>query len=156
MSRPPVAIRTLHALQSPFLPLVGKSPLSSPPAVRTVSHLEKQSDHTSEPSESPLYVVSDSPQENFHGVPAGAFPTSAPYVNFPETDPPDTEGAQVSSTSSDLLAHPQTTRGVPQHEGGVGSSSAVRHREAPGQMGAQGGSDGGLGLMDEKGTLKKP
>jgi len=61
-------------------------------------------------------------------------------------------GAQYSSTSADLLAHGFTTRAARHHTGGVGESSALRYKSAPGEMGAKGGGYGGAGLVDAAGT----
>jgi hypothetical protein len=85
-------------------------------------------------------------------VPAGAYPTSAPYVNFAAKSVPDSTGMQYSSTGGELLAHDTTTAAAPQNLTGVGESSAVRYATAPGEMGARGGSHGGLGLMDKQRT----
>jgi len=46
------------------------------------------------------------------------------------------------------------TESVPRNESGVMESAAVRFREAPGELHQRGGSDGGLGLMDAKGTTQ--
>lgn len=142
----------MRPFHTPFA-VLGNSPLTSPPPPTAY---EKQSDHSPEPvdtsSGTRTYVVSEpDASSKFYEVPSGAYPTSAPYINFTATEAPNTDGAQVSSTSSTPLAHEQTTRTVPQHEDGVGESAAVRHRQAPGQMEDR-GSRGGMGLMDEKGT----
>ncbi|KAK7045683.1 hypothetical protein VNI00_007516 [Paramarasmius palmivorus] len=91
------------------------------------------------------------PQSDTPGVPPGAFPTTAPYINYPPTDAPDYSGVQFSSTSSDPVAHP-ITRKVPRHQGGIGDSAAIRFAEAPGEMGARGGSFGGESLIDKQGV----
>ncbi len=78
-------------------------------------------------------------------MPAGAYPTSAPYVDFAATSVPD-------NTGGELLAHGATTAAAPQNPTGVGESSAVRYATAPGEMGARGGSYGGFGLMDKQRT----
>lgn len=75
------------------------------------------------------------------GDPATAYPTSAPYINYPAADAPPS--APQSSTSSSP-AHPVNTAKVPHDESGVGQSSA----QAPGDM--EVGSYGGLGLMDKQ------
>jgi len=115
----------------------------------------KQTDeHHHEPDVSPntgkrMYVVS--PKESAeHDVPGGPYPTADPYVMPPATEQPSHQNAQMSSTSPGL-AHPNTTSRVPQNPGGVGESSAVRYRSAPGAMSE--GSNGGLGLMDESTTI---
>ena len=94
-------------------------------------------------------LITESARATPYDVPYGAFPTSAPYVNFAATEPPVT--GPRSSTSPDL-AHPFTTRRVPQNSSGVKESSAVRFREAQGELHTRGGSDGGLGLMDKAST----
>jgi len=156
----PLASSSARHFHSPFVVLNDNSPLTSPPSsTSTVSPVyEKQFDFSPEPVDSPsggrTYVVSEpDASSKFYEVPSGAYPTSAPYVNFTPTEAPDTHGAQVSSTSSTPLAHPQTIRTVPQNRSGVGESSAVRHAEAPGEMGERGGGHGGLGLVDKKGTV---
>ncbi|GJJ08025.1 hypothetical protein Clacol_002232 [Clathrus columnatus] len=114
----------------------------------------KQTEHHHEPDVSPntgkrMYVVS--PKENVdHDVPGGPYPTADPYVMPPATEPPSNTNAQMSSTSPGP-AHPNTTSRVPQNPGGVGESSAVRYRSAPGAMAE--GSNGGLSLMDESTTI---
>lgn len=98
------------------------------------------------------YVVSEPhPADKRYGVPSGAYPTSAPYQNFPSTSAP--EEVTHSSTSSSP-AHPATTSAgaIPHNESGVGESSAVRHGSAPGEMGKRGGGRGGLRMMDTAGT----
>ncbi|KAH8100068.1 hypothetical protein BXZ70DRAFT_907647 [Cristinia sonorae] len=148
------ARRTFH---SPFA-VLSSSPLEAPPAPSsTTSSLfyEKQQDHATEPHHTPkrtYYVVSEpDPAHTPYEVPSGAYPTSAPYQNYAATDPP--VDAQRSSTSSSF-AHPFLTSSVPQNESGVGESSAVRFREAQGELGKRGGGDGGLGLMDAASTTQ--
>lgn len=149
-----LARRILHvrAFHSPFA-VLGTSPLSP----SSSSYYEKQVDYSPEPfpshSGNRTYVVSQPDAADSHyAVPSGAYPTSVPYVNFTPTQPPNTHAAQISSTSSDQLAHPFTTRAAPQHTGGVGESAAVRYASAPGEMGARGGGYGGQALVDTKGT----
>ncbi|KDR79034.1 hypothetical protein GALMADRAFT_244771 [Galerina marginata CBS 339.88] len=152
-----------RAFHSPFA-VLGTSPLTAP-STKDISNqttsqydYEKQYDHPPEPVTSHsgyrTYVVSEPDASYKHyQVPAGAYPTSAPYVNFPSTAAPEVKaGDQYSSTSGELLAHGFTTRAARQHTKGVGESSAVRHGSAPGEMGARGGGYGGGSLMDEKGT----
>lgn len=86
-------------------------------------------------------------------MPAGAYPTSAPYINFAATDEPNTKDVQYTSTGGEQIAHGFTTRAVSHHYGGVGESSAVRYASAPGEMGARGGGYGGINLMDKEGTV---
>ncbi|KAI0043247.1 hypothetical protein FA95DRAFT_1609550 [Auriscalpium vulgare] len=94
-----------------------------------------------------VYVVSEPhPSERPYDVPAGAYPTSAPYAPLAAAPAPD---PAVSASTSSTPAHPVLTRAAPAHDAGVGASAAVRFRSAPGAMG---GGDGGLGLMDQEGT----
>ncbi|KIY69027.1 hypothetical protein CYLTODRAFT_489252 [Cylindrobasidium torrendii FP15055 ss-10] len=93
--------------------------------------------------ETPKYVQAQ-------GDPATAYPTSAPYINYPAADAPPS--APQSSTSSSP-AHPVTTAKVPKDESGVGQSAAVRNAEAPGEM--ELGAFGGLGLMDKQNAKKE-
>ncbi|KAI6099621.1 hypothetical protein F5141DRAFT_386957 [Pisolithus sp. B1] len=165
--RQPSSLRAFH---SPFVVLKATSPLTSSPAPSAtvspvsapLSSYEKQVDHyTSEPhvssSGTRTYVVSEpDPSNTAYEVPYGAYPTSAPYVNYPLADaPPNFEGKH--SSTSTTQPHPYTTsvHAVPQNKHGVGESAAVRNAEAPGDMGRRGGSYGGLGLMDEKTTTKR-
>lgn len=149
-------IRSFH---SPYA-VLGQTPRKVQPqssqseAANSFTVYEKQSDFSSEPIASSegnrTYVVSQPDASASHyEVPSGAYPTSSPYVNYAPTDAP--KDAQVSSTSSST-AHEFTTRAVPQHQGGVGASSAIRYKTAPGEMGEQGGSFGGLGMMDREGV----
>ncbi|KAI0783573.1 hypothetical protein C8Q75DRAFT_782485 [Abortiporus biennis] len=149
-----VGTRSFH---SPFA-VLSSSPLESPPSSNSnVSpiNLEKQMDYTLEPFHSSganVYVVSEpDPLNSPYQVPSGAFPTSAPYVNYPTTEAP--KQSPRSSTSSSF-AHPYTTTHVPRNDSGVMESSAIRFSEAPGEMNARGGSHGGLGLMDEASTTQ--
>jgi len=155
----------VRAFRSPFA-VLGTSPLTTPHATppqleqdsSTISaQYEKQYDHSHEPTMSPhgyrTYVVSEPDSSYKHyQVPAGAYPTSAPYVNFMATAAPETEGVEYSSTGGELLAHGFTTRAARHHSGGVGESAAVRFKAAPGEMGARGGGYGGVGMMDKEGT----
>lgn len=108
-------------IRSPFAVLTAgehSSPLSSSTAAS--AHLspihvyEKQDGyHMTHPEVSSggqrVYVVSQpDPQSTPYEVPYGAYPTSAPYVNFPITDAPPS--GQRASTSPNF-AHPATTRG---------------------------------------------
>lgn len=119
---------------------------------------EKQADVSPDPlpphTTNRTYVVSEpDPTDSHYAVPAGAYPTSAPYVNFSHTEPPSQDG-QGSSTSSDRHAHTVTTAAADQHKGGVGESAAVRFKEAPGEMGTRGGGYGGQQVVDREGTTK--
>lgn len=78
---------------------------------------------------------------------SGPYKSTSLYTVQETTDAPS---ADLSSSTSAGPAHPTLTKQAPQNEDGVGSSSGVRHRSAPGAM-SQGG-DGGLGLMDESRT----
>lgn len=123
-----------------------------------MSHYEKYYEHAQEPVSSGgyrTYVVSEPDQSSRHyQVPAGAYPTSAPY-NFPSTPAPEAvDPARFSSASADLIAHGFTTRAATQHRGGVHHSSAIRHASAPGEMGALGGGYGGVGVVDKEGTVE--
>ncbi|KAF8149837.1 hypothetical protein B0H34DRAFT_678796 [Crassisporium funariophilum] len=150
-------LTTVRAFHSPYA-VLGSSPLTTAPPANTISsQYEKQYDHPPEPTTSHsgyrTYVVSEPDASSKHyQVPAGAYPTSAPYINFTATAAPDMTGAQRSSTGGDPLAHTFTTRAAPQHSGGVGESSAIRHATAPGEMGSRGGGHGGMGVMDKEGT----
>ncbi|KAG1750739.1 hypothetical protein EDB19DRAFT_1676690 [Suillus lakei] len=147
-----------RSFHSPFVVL--DSPLTSPASKMSpmsASLYEKQHDHSPEPQISSAgtrtYVVSEpDPANTPYAVPSGAYPTTAPYVNFKPTDAPNPEGKHSSSSAS--LPHPYTTRAVPQNADGIGESASVRYGEAPGEMGRRGGSHGGLDLMDESGTHK--
>jgi len=147
-------VRFFH---SPFVTLNStSSPLRSSAAS---THYEKQHDHSPDPKTShsgtQTYVVSEpDPAHTPYEVPSGAYPTSAPYVNFTTTESPDTKDAPLSSTSSQP-AHPYATRAVPHNESGVGQSAAVRNAQAPGEMGQKGGTDGGTDMMSMQGTEKK-
>ncbi|KAG1781606.1 hypothetical protein EV702DRAFT_1072090 [Suillus placidus] len=139
---------------SPFVVL--NSSLSPATSV-SASLYEKQHDHSPEPQISSAgtrtYVVSEpDPANTPYAVPSGAYPTTAPYVNFKPTDAPNPEGKHSASGAS--LPHHYTTRAIPRNADGVGESASVRYGEAPGEMGHRGGSHGGLDLMDESGTQK--
>lgn len=87
------------------------------------------------------------------------------YQHFPAADQDVVDGIEEAksrpSSAAATPAHPGTTREglgragkLPTDEGGVGSSSAVRFRSAPGEMSE--GGEGGLGLMrDGDGKSKK-
>ncbi|EIW84002.1 hypothetical protein CONPUDRAFT_151049 [Coniophora puteana RWD-64-598 SS2] len=150
-----------RSFHSPFTVLnSAHSPLTNPPSSSsTVSHItssyEKQDSYVSEEPPSPgaprTYVVSEpDPAHTPYEVPSGAFPTSAPYDTYQETSAPNPSGAHSSTSASP--PHPNTTRRVLMNAWGVGESAAVRHGEAPGEMGKRGGGQGGLGLMDKEGT----
>ncbi|KAF8802438.1 hypothetical protein BYT27DRAFT_6759225 [Phlegmacium glaucopus] len=146
-----------RSFRTPFA-VLGNSPLTNPPSTTIASQYEKQYDHPLEPITSHsgyrTYVVSEPDASTKHyQVPAGAYPTSAPYTNFAATDEPNTKGVQYTSTGGEQIAHDYTTRTASHHYGGVGESSAVRYSSAPGEMGARGGGYGGIKLMDKEGTI---
>lgn len=139
-----------RSFYSPFAVLSQNSPSSSStkPSYEKPTHDDFEVEHGA----GTVYVVSEpDPSDRPYAVPAGAYPTSLPYVNFTQTEAPDASGAKVSSTSPDL-ARPNLTRRVPTNKAGVGESAAVRNSDAPGEMGTRGGGHGGLGLMDESST----
>jgi len=150
----PVGVRHFH---SPFA-VLGGAPSTAPVSSTAESKFayEKQTDYSAEPITEHTgyrtYVVSQ-PDESFkhYQVPAGAYPTSSPYIHFAAAANGPEPGLNYASTSPSL-AHPFTTRAVPQNSSGVGESSAIRYRSAPGEMGARGGSYGGMKLMDKDGT----
>lgn len=152
----PTVAPSVRFFHSPFVALnSASSPLTKPPSESSTAspHYEKQHDHSPDPqishSGTQTYVVSEpDPAHAPYEVPSGAFPTSAPYVNFTPTE--RLEHAPMSSTGSQP-AHPYTTRAVPRNESGVGQSAAIRHRQAPGE---KGGSFGGLDVMSKQGTEK--
>ncbi|EAU85411.2 hypothetical protein CC1G_07105 [Coprinopsis cinerea okayama7 len=160
-SRSASAVGAVRAFHSPFT-VLDNSPLTSPPSsssnanIPNTSHYEKHydTDHGSFASLNGYrtYVVSQPDTgSKYYQVPAGAYPTSAPYVQFTATEAPQYSMNDISSTAAELLAHP-ITRSAPQNPSGVGASSAIREGVAPGAMGKMGGSHGGLGMMDKAGT----
>ncbi|KAJ4495200.1 hypothetical protein C8J55DRAFT_484832 [Lentinula edodes] len=147
----PKATRSFH---SPFA-VLGTTHSTPSSTASSVNVYEKQVDFSPEPvpynGGQRTYVVSEPDPANTHyQVPAGAYPTSLPYVNFPATEAPNQEGQRSSTSSS--LAHPVLTQAAAHNQSGVGESSAVRHATAPGSMGQRGGSHGGLGLSDQPST----
>ncbi|KAL0954592.1 hypothetical protein HGRIS_003552 [Hohenbuehelia grisea] len=139
-----------RSFHSPFAVLGNSSQLTAPPPPSSNVYDKQTEEFTDSFSDARTYVVCQ-PTSSYYAVPSGAYPTSAPYVNFTATEAPNKEGAALSSTSSNPFAHPITRR-APQNASGVGESAAVRNAEAPGELGARGGSHGGLGLMDKAGT----
>jgi len=96
------------------------------------------------PGSAHKYVVAGVlPSEKHYGVPAGAYHSSDPLEPLVETE--RHSPGQTSSTSPDY-AHPILTQKAARVEDGVGSSSAVRHRNAPGKM--EKGSYGGAKLSE--------
>src|SRR5882757_2641292 len=78
----PMSTRSFH---TPFA-VLANSHLKPPPTTHIASHYEKQYDHPPEPTTSQFgyrtYVVSEPDASTRHyQVPAGAYPTSAPYTN---------------------------------------------------------------------------
>ncbi|TFY61404.1 hypothetical protein EVG20_g7075 [Dentipellis fragilis] len=134
-----------RSFYSPFAVLSdAHSPLTSAPAPTSSVSSDVSDAHTAayehEHASRTVYVVSEpDPSDAPYAVPAGAYPTSAPRPSeFNEPMPRPT---------------PTLTRRVPTNSAGVGDSAAVRYAEAPGVMGARGGSRGGLGLMDAATTV---
>ena len=156
--RAPTTARRFH---SPYT-VLGSSPLTTPHSSATPSEnsfsalYEKHYDVPSEVTSHAgyrTYVVSEPDESNRHyQVPAGAYPTSSPYIHFKAASPPDLQPGESYSSTGSQLAHPFTTRAVPQNPSGVGESSAVRFKSAPGEMGARGGGYGGLKMMDRSTT----
>lgn len=102
---------------------------------------ESEGSDAQEPGSGEKYVVSgvlDS--EKHYGVPAGAFRTGDPLEPHQEAEHPGK--GESSSTSADY-AHPVTTKKASRNEDGVGSSSALRNRDAKGNMskGSYGGEE---------------
>ncbi|KAG8998440.1 hypothetical protein FRB90_012297 [Tulasnella sp. 427] len=90
------------------------------------------------------YVQAGVPEsEKKYGAPGGPYQTGNPLETPHKAEKPTT--GEPSSTSPEY-AHPVLTKRASRVEDGVGSSSAVRHRDAPGQM-SQGGY-GGKNLSD--------
>jgi len=108
--KPAPAART-RSFHSPFAVLNTQSATRTPSIASSV--YDKQVESGSEPTltygGSKTYVVSEPDPANApYKVPAGAYPTSLPYVNFTATEAP--EDAPMSSTSS-TFAHPGLTTG---------------------------------------------
>jgi len=104
----PISSRSFH---SPFA-ILGNSHLKSPPTSNIASQYEKQYDHPPDPITSPFgyrtYVVSEPDASTRHyQVPAGAYPTSAPYINVVVADKLNTKAKQHTSTTKE---HGFTTR----------------------------------------------
>lgn len=108
------------------------------------------------------YVVSGVlPSESHYGVPGGAFRSGDPLEPQQEAKAPGK--GEPSSTSADY-AHPVTTKKASRLDEGAGSSSALRTRDAKGEMGK--GSYGGEELskgnkatenrLDERNTAPTP
>ncbi|EJU05126.1 hypothetical protein DACRYDRAFT_14186 [Dacryopinax primogenitus] len=128
------SLRTFTSSTTPWAPSP-TSPLQEP--IASFHNIYAKDDHTYEPvpAGTTHYVVSQPEHKNTpYDVPAGAFPTSSPYDLYASTQKPQFSG-QPSSTSS-TAAHPNTTNRVPRVEDTYpyGSSSAVRHNDAPGEM----------------------
>ncbi|KZS87885.1 hypothetical protein SISNIDRAFT_460482 [Sistotremastrum niveocremeum HHB9708] len=131
---------------------VGPSSRKSPLQNMDENTYAKQDDPMGHPTISDAgtrtYVVSEpDPKGTKYDIPGYVYKSTSPYNIQETTSAPST---QLSSSSSAAPAHPKLTKQAPQNPDGVGSSSAVRYRSAPGEM--SGGGDGGLGLMDESST----
>ncbi|EPQ54187.1 hypothetical protein GLOTRDRAFT_139550 [Gloeophyllum trabeum ATCC 11539] len=140
-----LAARSFH---TPFVAL-SESPLTAPPPpTSNVSGIyEKNIEYNSEPTPSANgsyhYVVSQpDPSNTPYAVPSGAYPTSAPYVNYTATERPEVLDQPKSSTSPNP-AHPTLSRAVPRNDSGVQESAAVRHENNPNK---------GTELMDKSST----
>ncbi|KAI0267711.1 hypothetical protein BC834DRAFT_968638 [Gloeopeniophorella convolvens] len=131
---------------SPFAALQG-SALANTSSAPTAQPTDSPA-HEHEHAARTVYVVSEPNAADFpYGVPAGAYPTSAPY--HPAQPAQERANVSASSTSS-APAHPVLTRAAPSNPAGVGASAAVRYRAAPGEMAP--GGEGGLGLADAHAT----
>ncbi|PPQ63914.1 hypothetical protein CVT24_010313 [Panaeolus cyanescens] len=128
-----IAPKNSRAFHSPFA-VLGTSPLTSSTSSSTssssyqaaVEHYAKNYEHPTEPIGTTrglyrTYVVSEPDDSSRHyQVPAGAYPTSSPYINFASTSAPaPLLEEELSSTSSDQIAHTFTTRATRQHRGDV-------------------------------------
>ncbi|KZP00330.1 hypothetical protein CALVIDRAFT_533341 [Calocera viscosa TUFC12733] len=138
--------RLLHTSSGAPEGAAGQDP--SLPSFHHYDHYAKD-DHVYDPvpDGTTHYVVSEPEHRNTpYEVPSGAFPTSSPYDMYASTKKPQTT-EQPSSTSS-TTAHPNTTQRVPTVNDTYpyGSSSSIRHTEAPGQMAK--GSDKGVHLSE--------
>ncbi|KZT29799.1 hypothetical protein NEOLEDRAFT_1174804 [Neolentinus lepideus HHB14362 ss-1] len=134
-----------RGFRSPFVALA-ESPLTTPPSVQNGIY-EKNIEYSSEPTlaanGSYHYVVSQpDPSDTPYAVPSGAYPTSAPYVNYTATERLEVLDAASSSTAS-TLAHPNLSSAVPRNDSGVGESARIRHEGNPNK---------GTELMDHAGT----
>lgn len=149
------APRLTRTFRTPFAALrqPTTSPLETAPASDSTasSIYQKQEAPTADPHGA-TYVVSEAdPTDAPYKVPSGAYPATTPYVNFAAAERPGGLDMPPSSTSPEP-AHPERTARLPKNESGVGESAAVRNASAPGEMGARGGGQGGLGLQDKAGT----
>jgi hypothetical protein len=135
-----------------------------------ISHTRRTA---SSSAKSTSYVVSTPPKNTSRPIPddrivqpnqdlpSSAFPSSSSatmYEHFPAADQEAVDRMKAAqsrpSSTASTPAHPGTTQdglgragNLPKNEEGIGSSSAVRFRSAPGEMNQ--GSDGGLGLMKD-------
>ena len=140
-----------HAFHSPYT-VLGESPLTTPSSSTYhnayAKYYEKENDYAHEPFQSlsghRTYVVSE-PDASFrhYEVPAGAYPTSSPYINFRATEAPEYDAEDISSTAADILAHPFTSRAA-LNEAEAATAKATPQGVAPGAMGRRGGSYGGI------------
>ena len=150
-----LSARSFH---SPYT-VLGESPLTTPSSSTYnnayAKYYEKENDYAHEPFQSlsghRTYVVSE-PDASFrhYEVPAGAYPTSSPYINFRATEAPVYDAEDISSTAADILAHPFTSRAaLNEAEAAKAKSSSSSNSNnaqgvAPGAMGRRGGSYGGI------------
>jgi hypothetical protein len=134
-----------------------KGALEQPPAPS--AQLSDVNESPEKTPDTPTYVQSSTPpSERGYAVPPGAFPSAAPYAHFPAAARPGVLDRPLASAAPDR-AHPVLTAKVPTNEsgvhvdGGIGASSAVRFRDAPGtENAAMGGGAGGAGIQDPQGT----
>jgi hypothetical protein len=155
-----------RAFHSPFA-VLSKSP-STPltTTANTTSNyyekaLESSPDPLTNPNSTRTYVVSSpDPSNTPYEVPSGAYPNASPYENPPRVVAANGEDFLNTNPSSTSVspAHPTTTSTtagmVDRNDVGVGESSAVRFRSAPGEMGKRGGGSYGEGLGDEETTVR--
>ncbi|KAF9061399.1 hypothetical protein BDP27DRAFT_1488411 [Rhodocollybia butyracea] len=106
-----------RSFHSPFAVLGNPQP----PTPSIASNVyEKQVDYSPEPVHSQkTYLVSEPDPANApYKVPAGAYPTTLPYINFTSTSTPNVgpnADAQPMSSTSSTYAHPVLTRVAPQN-----------------------------------------
>jgi hypothetical protein len=157
--RAPAAAPRTRSIHSAFTVLGNSNSYTPPPPPGhpATSPLEQHGQHSPDSQFSrdagTVYVVSrPDPADAHYDVPLGAFPTSAPYVQFTPSEKPDVVLKDAYSSTSPNPPHPTLTKAVPHNASGVGESAAVRHTAAPGELHQRGGSYGGLDMMDAKGT----
>lgn len=111
----PTRGRSFH---TPFA-ILGNSHLKTAPSTNIASQYEKQYDHPPEPITSHsgyrTYVVSEPDTSTKHyRVPAGAYPTYAPYIINVVADKPNTKARQYTAGGE----HGFTTRAAASRQGG--------------------------------------